>query len=124
MGEIKFTETHEWIRIVEDGAGVVGITPYAQEQLGDLVYVELPKIGRTLTKGEEAAVIESVKAAGDVKAPASGVVSEVNTALVSDPGKVNQDPTGEGWFFKMKITDLAELEQLMDEAAYKDLVKS
>lgn len=122
MSEVKFTDTHEWIQVVEGNAAIVGITSYAQDQLGDLVYIELPQVGRTLEKGKEAAVIESVKAAGDVKAPVSGVITEVNEALTSEPGKVNQDPTGQGWFFKMKMADPAELKQLMDEAAYKKLI--
>lgn len=94
MSEIRFTETHEWIQMLDGSTGVVGITYYAQDQLGDLVYIELPEAGKILKRGEEAVVIESVKAAGDVKAPVSGVVTEVNTALASEPGKVNQDPTG------------------------------
>lgn len=124
MSETKFAETHEWIRADGKGNATVGITSYAQEQLGDLVYVEAPEIGKSLKKGEDAAVLESVKAAGEVKAPVSGIVLEFNAALASEPEKVNQDPMGEGWLFKMKISDPAELAQLMDEPAYRNLTKS
>ncbi|HXZ96769.1 MAG TPA: glycine cleavage system protein GcvH [Burkholderiales bacterium] len=123
MSEVKFTETHEWIKVVEGNAATVGITSYAQDQLGDLVYIGLPQVGRALKKGEEAAVVESVKAASDVKAPVSGIITEVNETLTSEPDKVNKDPNGDGWFFKMKLTDPSELKALMDEAAYKELVK-
>ncbi len=112
------TDDHEWIRMDADGCGTVGITQYAQEQLGDIVFVELPEVGRRLQKGEDAAVIESVKAAAECKAPVSGTVTEVNTALAVEPGMVNQDPTGAGWFFKLKLDDPKELDGLMDEAAY------
>jgi glycine cleavage system H protein len=112
------TEDHEWIRIEPDGTGTVGITQYAQEQLGDIVFVELPEVGRRLQRGEDAAVIESVKAAAECKAPVSGTVTEVNAALADEPGKVNVDPTGGGWFFRMKPDDSAELDALMDEATY------
>ena len=112
------TDDHEWIRLDSDGTGTVGITHYAQEQLGDIVFVELPEVGRKLKRGEDAAVIESVKAAAECKAPVSGTVTEVNTALADEPGKVNQDPTGAGWFFKLKPDDPAELESLMDETTY------
>ena len=113
----KFTEDHEWIRLDGDVA-VVGITDYAQEQLGDVVFVELPEVGRKLARGAEAAVVESVKAASEVFAPVSGEVIEVNPALADNPGLVNSAPTGEGWFFKLRIADPAELDQLMDEPAY------
>jgi len=112
------TEDHEWIRIEPDGTGTVGITQHAQEQLGDIVFVELPAVGRKLKKGEDAAVIESVKAAAECKAPVSGTVTEVNAALADEPGKVNVDPTGAGWFFKLKLDDPKELEALMDEPTY------
>ena len=112
------TEDHEWIRMEADGTASVGITHYAQEQLGDIVYVELPAVGRKLEKGEDAAVIESVKAAAECKAPVSGTVLEVNTALADAPGKVNQEPTGAGWFFKLKPNDPKDVDALMDEATY------
>lgn len=112
------TEDHEWIRMEPDGSGTVGITHYAQEQLGDIVFVELPEVGRKLKKGEDAAVIESVKAAAECKAPASGTVTEVNVALADEPGKVNVDPTGAGWFFRLKLDDPKELEDLMNEPTY------
>jgi glycine cleavage system H protein len=121
MSEVKFSKDHEWLRL-EGETATVGITAYAQEQLGDLVYVELPALGSEVKKGAEAAVVESVKAASDVYAPASGQVSAVNEKLASEPGLVNSDPMGNGWLFKMKIADASELEGLMDEAAYKTLL--
>lgn len=122
MAIIKFTPDHEWIR-VEGSIGIVGITDFAQEELGDLVYIELPQVGKRFVKGNEAAVIESVKAAADLKAPVSGTVTEVNTSITDEPGKVNADPTGAGWFFKIQIGDASELDGLLDEAAYTALVK-
>lgn len=122
MSEIKYSEDHEWIRI-EGGSGTVGITDYAQEQLGDLVFVELPDVGKALAKGDEAVVIESVKAASELYAPISGEVTEVNAALGDEPAQVNSDPMGAGWFFKMTIGDASELDGLMDEAAYKSFVE-
>lgn len=113
-----FTEDHEWIT-VEGGTATVGITDYAQAQLGDIVFVELPALGANVTKGGEAAVVESVKAASDVYAPVTGTVSEVNAALEEDPALVNSAPEGDGWFFKLALADPAELEGLMDAAAYK-----
>jgi glycine cleavage system H protein len=121
MSEVKFSKDHEWLRL-EGETATVGITAYAQEQLGDLVYVELPALGSEVKKGAEAAVVESVKAASDVYAPVSGQVSAVNEKLASEPGLVNSDPMGNGWLFKMKIADASELEGLMDEAAYKTLL--
>ena len=118
MSTIRYTKDHEWIRVDGDEA-VIGITDFAQEQLGDIVYVELPAIGRKLEKGEEAGVVESVKAASEVYAPASGAVVAVNAALADDPARVNKDAAGEGWFFKLKLSDAKELESLLDEAAYK-----
>lgn len=115
---LKFTQDHEWLRVDGDVA-VVGITPYAQEQLGDLVFVELPASGKSFEKGAPAAVVESCKAASDVYAPVSGQVLEINPSIVADPTLVNSDPMGSGWFFKLKITNPAEVESLMDEAAYK-----
>ncbi len=120
MSEVKFTKDHEWILLEDDGIGVIGITDYAQDQLGELVYVELPEIDTELSGGSDAVVIESVKAAGEVKAPVSGTVVAVNEALADEPEKVNNDPMGDGWFIKMKITDTSELDDLMDEDAYKE----
>ncbi|MEL7189035.1 MAG: glycine cleavage system protein GcvH [Pseudomonadota bacterium] len=116
-----FTDEHEWID-VEDDAATVGITDYAQEQLGDIVFVELPAPGTALDKGGDAAVVESVKAASDVYAPISGEVTEGNDALEEEPALVNSSPEEDGWFFKMTIGDAGELEGLMDEAAYKEFV--
>ncbi|MBO9379032.1 glycine cleavage system protein GcvH [Sphingomonas histidinilytica] len=113
-----FTEDHEWIT-VNGGTATVGITDYAQAQLGDIVFVELPAAGANVAKGGEAAVVESVKAASDVFAPVTGTVSEVNAALEEDPALVNSAPEGDGWFFKLALADPAELEGLMDAAAYK-----
>jgi glycine cleavage system H protein len=122
MGVLRFTRDHEWIRL--DGElAVVGVTDYAQSQLGDVVYVELPEIGRRVEKGKEVAVVESVKAASEVYAPASGEIAEVNEALAVDPAKVNADPMGEGWFLKLRLTDLKELEGLLDEAAYQQFIE-
>lgn len=118
---IKFTEEHEWLR-VEGDLVVVGITEHASTQLGDVVFVELPEIGTMVSTGDEVAVIESVKAASDIAAPLDGEIVEVNEAIVDEPGKVNQDPLGEAWFFKMKIDDLSELDQFMDEDAYAELI--
>jgi glycine cleavage system H protein len=116
-----FTEDHEWIEVDGDTA-TIGITDYAQGQLGDIVFVEVPAAGTTLAKGKEAAVVESVKAASDVFAPVSGTVIEGNAALEDDPALVNTAPESDGWFFKLTIADKAELDGLMDEAAYKDFV--
>ncbi|UUL81386.1 glycine cleavage system protein GcvH [Sphingomonas qomolangmaensis] len=116
-----YTPDHEWIDVDGDGA-TVGITDYAQGQLGDIVFVEVPDEGREVAKGGEAAVVESVKAASDVYAPVSGTVTQGNPALVDDPSLVNSDPEGEGWFFKLRLTHPSELEGLMDEAAYKEFV--
>lgn len=120
---IKFTDDHEWVRH-ENDLVVIGITDFAQQQLGDVVYVELPDIDRELEQGEEAAVIESVKAAGELKSPVSGVVVEVNEILAEIPEKINDDPDGEGWVYKMKPNDLSELDRLMDLTAYQSLVES
>lgn len=116
-----FTEDHEWIELDGDIA-TVGITDYAQSQLGDIVFVETPEEGKELAKGDDAAVVESVKAASDVYAPVSGVVIEGNSDLDDNPALVNEDPEGEGWFFKMTLTDPSELEALMDEAKYESFV--
>lgn len=122
MSEIRFTEQHEWVRL--DGDVVtVGITRYATEQLGDVVYVELPEAGRKVGQGGEAAVVESVKAASEVYAPVAGEVTGANEELAAEPAKVNADPEGEGWFFKMKIADRGEFAKLMSEAQYADFIK-
>jgi glycine cleavage system H protein len=118
MTTTLYTSDHEWLNIEGDVA-TVGITDYAQQQLGDVVFVELPKVGRTLKKAEAAAVVESVKAASDVYAPISGEVLEVNQAVVDEPALVNSDAAGKAWFFKIRIADKSELGGLMDEAAYK-----
>jgi glycine cleavage system H protein len=118
MSAPRFTSDHEWVRLEGDLA-VVGITDFAQSQLGDVVYVELPEVGRRLEQGKPAAVVESVKAASDVFAPVSGEVAEVNKDLVGDPARVNADPMGAGWFLKLHLGDPKELEALMDEAAYQ-----
>ena len=123
MAIVRYTKEHEWIR-VEDGVGIVGITEYAQEQLGDIVYVELPEVGAGMTKGAEAAVVESVKAASEIYAPVGGEVTEVNQNLADNPGTVNTDAMGEGWFFKMRIADTDEVGRLMDGAAYEEYVES
>jgi glycine cleavage system H protein len=122
MSLLRFTKDHEWVRVDGDLA-VVGITDYAQSQLGDVVYVELPEIGRRVEKGKEAAVVESVKAASEVYAPVSGEVAEVNEAITADPNKVNADPMGEGWFMKLRLGDPQELDDLLDEAAYQRFIE-
>lgn len=116
-----YTQDHEWIEVAGENA-VVGITDYAQSQLGDIVFVEVPEGGKTLAKGDDAAVVESVKAASDVYSPVSGTVVEGNAALADEPALVNSDPEGAGWFYKMTIGDAAELDGLMDEAAYRAFV--
>ena len=120
---VYFTREHEWIR-VEGGTATVGISHHAQEQLGDIVFAEVPEAGRRVAKGQEAAVVESVKAASDVYAPVSGEVIEGNNALGDDPSLINSDPEGQGWFFKLKLDNPGELDGLMDEAAYRDWVKT
>jgi glycine cleavage system H protein len=120
---IRYTNEHEWVRL-EGDVGTIGITSYAQEQLGDVVFVEVPAVGRKVAKGESVAVVESVKAASDIYAPVSGEVVEANAALADSPGDVNAEPTGKGWFFKIRLSDKAELDGLMDEAAYDAFVKS
>lgn len=118
-----YTQEHEWIAVEGDTA-TVGITDFAQGQLGDVVFVEVPEAGRQVSKGSEAAVVESVKAASDVYAPISGEVTEGNQALVDDPALVNSDPEGEGWFFKLRLSDEGELQGLMDAEAYKSFCDS
>ena len=120
---VYYTKEHEWIRVEGDQA-TVGITDFAQGQLGDVVFVELPEAGRQVTNGGEAAVVESVKAASDVYAPVSGEVTEANQALVDDPALANTDPEGEGWFFKLRLSDTSELDGLMDADAYKSFCDS
>ena len=123
MAKMFYTEDHEWLRMDSDEVAVIGITDYAQEQLGDVVFVELPKVGADIARGDTVAVVESVKAAADVKAPASGRVVEVNDALTGEPQLVNEDPTGRAWFYKIQLADKAELSALMDENAYRELTK-
>lgn len=117
----KYSEDHEWITIDGD-VGTVGITDHAQSQLGDIVFVELPEVGSTVEAGGDAGVVESVKAASDLFTPVSGEIVEVNDALEAEPSLANSDPTGDGWFFKVKLSDAGELDDLMDEAAYKELI--
>ncbi|HET7709058.1 MAG TPA: glycine cleavage system protein GcvH [Sphingomicrobium sp.] len=119
---LYFTREHEWIRVEGDTA-TVGISDHAQAALGDIVFAEVPEAGKSLAKGQEAAVVESVKAASDVYAPVGGEVIEGNAAIADDPALINRDPEGEGWFFKLKLADAGELEGLMDEASYRDWVK-
>ena len=118
-----FTREHEWIKVDGDTA-TVGITNHAQEALGDIVFTEVPDAGKQLSKGQEAAVVESVKAASDVYSPVTGEVTEGNQAVADDPSLVNSDPEGAGWFFKIKLTDASELDGLMDEGTYRDWVKT
>ena len=121
MRELRFTNGHEWARL-EDTTVTVGITEFAQDQLGELVFVELPAVGTTVNQGDEAAVIESVKAAGEVKSPVTGTIEEINQSLIDTPEQVNNDPMGNGWFYKVTVSDTTEWERLMDETAYKELV--
>jgi len=118
-----FTREHEWIE-VDGGTATVGITDHAQEALGDIVFTEVPEAGKQLAKGQEAAVVESVKAASDVYSPVTGEVTEGNQAVVDDPSLVNSDPEGAGWFFRINLADAGELDGMMDEAAYRDWVKT
>lgn len=122
MSKLYFTNEHEWVK-VEGDVGTIGITDYAQHALGDVVFVELPEIGRKLAKGGDAAVVESVKAASEVYAPVSGEVVEVNAALVDQPAMVNDSPEENAWFFKLRLSAVQELDGLMDQAAYDDFVK-
>jgi glycine cleavage system H protein len=123
MTQTFYTKDHEYIRI-EGTTGTVGITNYAQAQLGDVVYVELPEIGKTVTRGEEAAVVESVKAASEVYAPVSGVVAAVNGALEATPSLINEDSQGGGWFLRLTLNNLAETSELMNEEQYQDFLKT
>lgn len=120
---MKYTKEHEWIKIEQDNVGVVGITEYAKNQLGNLVFVELPSIGKQLSRGSEAAVVESVKAASEIYAPVSGEVIEINEAIISDPGLIDNMATAETWLFKMKVTDPAECDGLMNEDSYQSYVE-
>ena len=122
MSEVRYSQDHEWVKLDGDTA-TVGITHYAQEQLGDVVFVELPEVGKKVEKGKELATVESVKAASEVYAPISGEVVEVNTALSDAPATVNEDATGKGWFAKLKISDKSQFAGLMDEAAYQKFVE-
>jgi glycine cleavage system H protein len=119
-----FTPDHEWINLEDHEAAVVGITLHAQDALGDVVFVDLPEVGKTFKQGEPAGVVESVKAAADVKMPVSGEIVEVNEALRADPSLANSDPMGQGWFFKVHITDMAEFDRLMDPPGYDALLKT
>ena len=121
MSETRYTKDHEWVR-QEGDIAVIGITDYAQSQLGDVVYVELPEIGRTIEQGKEAAVVESAKAASEVYAPVSGEIVEVNGELLGNPAQVNADAMGEGWFIKVRLADPKQLDGMMDEAAYQSFV--
>ena len=123
MAELRYSEEHEWVRVDGDIA-VIGISDYAQDQLGDVVFVELPEPGRAVARGEEAAVVESVKAASEVYSPVSGEVVEVNDPLADDPGLVNREPTAGGWFMKIRMTDPAEVATLLDQAAYDSFVST
>jgi glycine cleavage system H protein len=120
---VKYTQEHEWIQLEDHEAAVIGITLHAQDALGDVVFVELPEVGRGYNQGEVAGVVESVKAAADIYMPVSGEVTEVNEALRADPALANRDPMGDGWFFKILIKDMAQFDELMDEPSYTKLVK-
>ena len=121
MSDIRFTDQHEWVR-VENGIATVGITKYAAEQLGDVVYVELPEPGKTFSGGSEAAVVESVKAASEIYAPIAGEVVEANQSVVDEPDKVNADPEGESWFFRLRVADSGEFEKLMTIDQYNEFI--
>jgi glycine cleavage system H protein len=123
MPEVKYSKKHEWV-VVEGDIGTVGITKYATEQLGDIVFAEVPDAGKSVTGGAEAAVVESVKAASDVYTPVSGEVVEGNAAIVADPSLINKDPEGQGWFFKVKLTNPSELNSLMNKADYEQFIKN
>ncbi|RRJ83036.1 glycine cleavage system protein GcvH [Aestuariirhabdus litorea] len=122
--ELRYVSSHEWIRVEADGTAVIGITDHAQELLGDVVFVELPEVGAELSRDEDAGVVESVKAASDVYAPVSGEVVAINEALEDAPETVNSDPYGDGWFFKVKLSDTAELEELLDADAYAEVCEA
>jgi glycine cleavage system H protein len=120
---LKFTRDHEWI-LIDGGVATIGITQHAQEQLGDVVFVELPKLGRSVETSESAAIVESVKAASDVYAPIAGEIVEINQEVVADPSLLNSDPMGKGWLFRMKIVERSQIDTLMDEQAYRSLIVS
>jgi glycine cleavage system H protein len=120
--DLKYLETHQWVRVDENGLATVGITDFAQQQLGDVVYIGVPELGTTVTGGEEAGVAESVKSASDVFSPVTGEVVEINELLEDEPEKVNEDPYGEGWLFRVKMSDDGELDGLMDADTYSDFV--
>ena len=122
--ELRYTKSHEWIRVEDDGSITVGITDHAQEQMGDLVYVELPEVGSEATRGEDIAVVESLKAAADVKIPGSGEVIQINDELTETPETVNEDAAGDGWFLKVRLSNSQELEELMDEAGYANFLSN
>ena len=124
MNTVKFTEDHEWIRVEENNEALVGITDYAQEQLGELVYIELPAEGAEVTQGEDCAVVESVKAAGDVRSPVSGTIVQINESLADSPETTNEDPMGEGWLYRIRLADDTELDSLMDESDYRAYLNS
>lgn len=119
---MKYTEEHEWLRVEDDGTVTVGITAHAAQELGDLVFVELPEEGAEVSKDDEVVVIESVKAASDILSPLDGEIVEVNGTIVDEPGKVNEDPEGDGWFFRIKPSDLSPMDDYMDEATYKAFI--
>ncbi|MEZ0114499.1 glycine cleavage system H protein [Catenulispora sp. EB89] len=123
MSQVKYTVEHEWLRVEADGVVTVGITDFAQSHLGDLVFVQLPEVGAELAKGDEAAVIESVKAASAITMPVSGTVTEINETLADAPEQINEDPLRAGWIFKMRVSDATELNSLMDESAYAAMIK-
>lgn len=123
-GELKYTKSHEWVRIEDDGSITVGITDHAQDLMGDMVFVELPESGASYSAGDDCAVVESVKAASDVYAPVAGDVTEINEALADTPETLNKDPFGEAWLFRMQPADKSEVDALMDAKAYEDLVAS
>ena len=120
--DLKYIETHQWVRVADDGTATVGVTDFAQDQLGDVVFVELPELGATVTGGEEGGVAESVKSASDVFSPVTGEVIEINESLEDEPEKLNEDPYGEGWLFRVRLSDAGEIDGLMEADAYADMV--
>jgi glycine cleavage system H protein len=124
MAETRYTSDHEWVRLEDDGTLTIGITDHAQEALGDIVFIELPQPAREVAEGESCATVESTKAASDVYAPVAGKISEINEAIVEDPGLINRDPQGEGWFWRMEPGDEDNFEELMDEEAYQALLET
>jgi len=124
MAETRYTNDHEWVRLEDDGTLTIGITDHAQEALGDIVFIDLPEIDREVVEGESVATVESTKAASDVYAPATGRIAEINEAIVEDPGLINRDPMGEGWFWRMEPEDDDKFETLLDEEAYQALLEA